>query len=132
MDDDILSQVVEVEKEVQQRIEIEKKMSQEWLENVKKEAEEKVLIEEKELKKNVTDSISIARLNAEKKAEAIISDANVEAERIEKLDDDILKNIIIKPIIRILKKSSISCRSQVFFRLNPALKVLLRRRTQSI
>ena len=102
MDDDILSQVVEVEKEVQQRIEIEKKMSQEWLENVKKEAEEKVLIEEKELKKNVTDSISIARLNAEKKAEAIISDANVEAERIEKLDDDILKNIIIKPIIRIL------------------------------
>jgi vacuolar-type H+-ATPase subunit H len=102
MDDDILSQVVEVEKEVQQRIEIEKKMSQEWLENVKKEAEEKVLIEEKELKKNVTDSISIARLNAEKKAEAIISDANVEAERIEKLDDDILKNIIIKHIIRIL------------------------------
>jgi len=102
MDDDILSQVVEVEKEVQQRIEIEKKMSQEWLKNVKKEAEEKVLIEEKELKKNVTDSISIARLNAGKKAEAIISDANVEAERIEKLDDDILKNIIIKHIIRIL------------------------------
>lgn len=102
MDDDILSQVVEVEKEVQQRIEIEKKMSQEWLENAKSEAEEKVLIEEKELKKNVTDSISIARLNAEKKAEAIISDANIEAERLEGLDNDILKNIIIKHIIKIL------------------------------
>jgi len=102
MDDDILSQVVEVEKEVQQRIEIEKKMSQEWLENAKSEAEEKVLIEEKELKKNVTDSISIARLNAEKKAEAIIRDANIEAERLEGLDDDILKNIIIKHIIKIL------------------------------
>ncbi len=102
MDDDILSQVVEVEKEVQQRIEIEKKMSQEWLENAKKEAEEKVLIEEKELKKNVNDSISTARLNAEKKAEAIISDANIEAGRLEKLDDDILKNIIIKHIIKIL------------------------------
>lgn len=102
MDDDILSQVVEVEKEIQQRIEIEKKMSQEWLENAKSEAEEKVLIEEKELKKNVTDSISIARLNAEKKAEAIISDANIEAERLEGLDDDILKNIILKHIIKIL------------------------------
>ncbi len=102
MDDDILSQVVEVEKEVQNRIEIEKKMSQEWLENAKREAEEKVLIEEKELKKNINDSISKARLNAGEKAEAIIRDANIEAERLEKLGDDILKNIILKHIIKIL------------------------------
>ncbi len=102
MDDDILSKVVEVEREVQQRIEIEKKMSQEWLENTKKEAEEKVLIEEKELTRTVNDAISKARLNAEKKAEAIIKDANIEAKRLEQLDDDILKNIVLKHIIRIL------------------------------
>jgi vacuolar-type H+-ATPase subunit H len=102
MDDDILSKVVEVEKEVQQRIKIEEKMSQEWLENAKSEAEEKVLIEEKELKRNVHESIGKARLNAEIKAEAITRDANSEAKRLEKLDDDTLKKIISKHIIKIL------------------------------
>ena len=47
MDDDILSKVVEVEKEVQQRIGVEKNMSREWLENVKRDAEEKLLSTQK-------------------------------------------------------------------------------------
>ena len=50
MDDDILSRVVEVEREVQQRLDVEKKMSLDWIEKVKKEAEERVIAEEKKLK----------------------------------------------------------------------------------
>ena len=102
MDDHILSQVVEVEKEVQQRIEIEKKKSQEWLVNAKSEEDEKVLLEEKKLEKSVNESISKARVNAQKKAEAIINDAHIEAERLGKLGDDILKKIILKHFIKIL------------------------------
>ena len=102
MDDDILSKVVEVEREVQQSIEIEKKMSQEWLGNTKREAEEKVRTEEKELRRNLNDAISNARLNAGKKAGDIIKNVNNEANRLETLDDDILKKIILQHIIRIL------------------------------
>ncbi len=102
MDDDILSKVVEVEKEVQQRIGIEKKMSQEWLENVKKDAEEKILRGKKELEESLNASIREAKLNAETKAVAIIKDADDKAERLKGLDDNILKKVILKHISRIL------------------------------
>lgn len=102
MDDDILNKVVLVEKEVQQRLEIEKKMSREWLKNVKKEAEEQVIAEEKELKESVSEAVKKEKLVAEKKAGEMISEAKAEAKRLEGISDDILKRIILKQIIRIL------------------------------
>lgn len=102
MDDDILSKVVEVEKEVQQRIDIEKNMSHEWLENVKNDAEEKILREEKELKDALVEEIGKTSLNSKRKAAEIIKDAGIEAEKLERLGNDILKKIILKHIYRIL------------------------------
>ena len=102
MDDDILGKVVEVEKEVQQRLEIEKKMSQEWLKKVKKDAEEKVVAEEAEIKEAFNVALKNAKLNAEKRVAAIIKDANEEAERLKGLGDEILKKAILKHITVIL------------------------------
>ncbi|MCK5506578.1 MAG: hypothetical protein KAJ10_15550 [Thermodesulfovibrionia bacterium] len=102
MDDDILSKVVEVEKEVQQRIGIEKNMSREWLENVKRDAEEKILREEKALKTALDEAISKTNINSGKKAIEIIKDANTEAEKLERLGNDILKKIIMKHTFMIL------------------------------
>jgi transcriptional regulator NrdR family protein len=102
MEDDILAKVVEVEKEVQQRLVVEEKMSQEWLENVKKDAEEKVISEEKVLKDAINEAISKARLNAEQKGEAIIKNVNIEAKKLEEIGDDVLKKIVLEHIIKIL------------------------------
>lgn len=102
MDDDILSKVVEVEKEVQQRIGIEKDISHEWLENVKRDAEEKILREEKELKIALNEAIKKTNINSEKEAVEIIKNADKEADKLERLGNDILKKIILKHIYRIL------------------------------
>jgi predicted AAA+ superfamily ATPase len=102
MDDDVLGKVVEVEKEVQQRLEIEKKMSREWLENVKKDAEEKIIAEEKELKGAASDAVRKEKIIAEKKAAEIVNKAKAEGKILEEIKDDILKTIIRNHIVRIL------------------------------
>lgn len=102
MDDDILSKVVEVEKEVRQKIDIEKKMSGEWMENIKKEAEQKILSEEEDLKKALSNATKKAKADAEAKTAAIINNANQEAERLKGLSDSILKKAILKHISIIL------------------------------
>ena len=102
MDDDILSKVVEVEKEVRQKIDIEKKMSGEWIENIKKEAEQKILSEEEDLKKALSNETKKAKVDAEVKTAAIINKANQEAERLKGLSDSILKKAILKHISIIL------------------------------
>ncbi len=102
MEDHVLSEVVKVEKEVQQMLEIEKKTSQEWLENVKKNAEKKVLEEEANIKEAFNIILEKTKLNTDKKAITILRDANVKAERLEGLGDEILKKIILRHITKIL------------------------------
>jgi len=102
MDDDILSKVVEVEKEVRQKIDIEKKMSGEWLENIKKEAAQKILAEEEALEKTFSSAIKKAKADAAGKTAAIINNADREAERLKGLSDNILKKAILEHISKIL------------------------------
>ena len=102
MDDDILSRVVEVEREVQQRLDVEKKMSLDWIEKVKKEAEERVVAEEKKLKEEMGQDLQEAKLEAEKGAAAIIEDAYDEAARLRDIGDEILKKTIRKHLSTIL------------------------------
>ena len=102
MDDDILSKVVEVEREVRQKLDIERKMSQEWLETVKKEAEDRVLAEEIGLMKAVDEAMEDARSGAGEKTAAIINSAAKEAERIRGLSDGTLKETVLKHISLIL------------------------------
>jgi hypothetical protein len=50
MEKDILSEVIEVEKEIQKCLEVEKAKSHDWLEKVKKESEEELVREERNIK----------------------------------------------------------------------------------
>ncbi len=102
MEDDILSKIVEVEKEIQERLEIEKNKAHEWLEKVKKDAEKELITVEKELNESLNQELQDAKQHAEKKASEILLDAQTKAERLEKLSDEILKTVILKHIIRIL------------------------------
>ena len=102
MEDDILSKIVEVEKEIRKRLEIERNTTQEWLEKIKKDTEKELIMAEKELKESLNKAVQDAKSNAEKKASEILLDAQTKAERLEKLNDEILKMVILKHIIRIL------------------------------
>ena len=106
MEDDILSKIVEVEKEIQERTEIEKNKAHEWFEKVKKDAETELVTVEKELYESLNRELQDAKQHAEKKASEILLDAQTKAERIEKLSDEILKTVILKYIITILPYGS--------------------------
>jgi hypothetical protein len=102
MKEDILSKVVEVEKEIAKKIEIEKTEDQERLEKLGSDSEKEILKENKRLQYALNKAASDIKTDAQKKALKIIEDASVSADRLEQISDDILKEIIMKHIVRIL------------------------------
>jgi vacuolar-type H+-ATPase subunit H len=102
MQKDILSEVIEAEKEIQQRLEVEKAKSRDWLENVKKESEEKLVREEKNIKESLNKSIEVAKKEAELKATEIVNQTEARAERLAKVNDQTLVDVVGKQIARIL------------------------------
>ena len=102
MQKDILSEVIEVEKEIQKCLEDEKAKSQDWLQKVKKESAEELVREEKSIKESLNKSIEVAKREAELKAAEIVNQTEIRAERLAKLSDETLVDIAVKHITRIL------------------------------
>lgn len=102
MQKDILSEVIDVEKEIQKGLEVEKEKSHDWLEKVKKETEEELVREEKNIKESLNKSIEIAKKEAELKAVEIVKQTEARAQRLAKLNDQALVDIVGKQITRIL------------------------------
>ncbi|MCL4457020.1 MAG: hypothetical protein M1147_07915 [Nitrospirae bacterium] len=102
MERDVLNEVIDVERDIRERLLAEKKKAGEWVDEVKKKAEKEILLEEERIKKLFEQAIKDARLNAEKKAHEIIADANEKAERLAAISDEFLIKTIRKHIIRIL------------------------------
>lgn len=99
---DILSKVIGVEKEIQDRLMLEKEKSLEWLEKVKKEAEEAVSREEERLKGSFESAKMNLGTDAEKKAAEMLKKANAEAERISGISDETLGRILMRRVAFIL------------------------------
>jgi len=102
MQKDILSEVIDVEKEIQKGLDVEKEKSHDWLEKVKKETEEELVREEKNIKESLNKSIEIAKKEAELKAVEIVKQTEARAQRLAKLNDQALVDIVGKQITRIL------------------------------
>ena len=102
MENDVLHKLMEVEKEVQQRFELEKGRSQAWLERVRGDAEKEIHALETELKEALAKEISSAELDAGKKASKLLEDAYEESGLPEKLENGRLKDILLKHISGIL------------------------------
>lgn len=102
MEDDILAKVVEVEKEIQERIEIEKEKSRQWLDNVRKDTDKKLADTEAGLAESLEKAVMDARNNAENRASALLKDAGKLAEKFRGLSDETLTSIIIKHMSSIL------------------------------
>ncbi len=98
----ILSEVIEVEKEIQKRLEIERLNAHEWLEKIRREAADETAGEEARLKEAFNRAMKDARAYAERKASGVISDANAQAERLSRVKDEVLKKAVVEHIIRIL------------------------------
>ena len=102
MEDDILGKVVEVEKEIQKRIETEKKKYREWIENVRKDTDIKLADTEAELTESLEKAVKDARTNAGSRASELLRDAEALAKKFQGLSDEDLRPIIIKHITSIL------------------------------
>ena len=102
MEKDILSEVIETEKEIQKCLELETQKAKEWLEDVRK----KAALELKQAEQEYTTALEQALADAEKEAAAralaVRKNSEMQADRLGKLDDRILKSILERRIKRIL------------------------------
>lgn len=106
MERDILSKVINIEKEIQEKVDTEKKKSLGWIETVRREIEVEVMREEEILKESFKRAEENAMDDARKEASEIIKNATEESKRLAKIIDETLKKVIMKHIIRILPTMS--------------------------
>ena len=102
MDKDILNEVIEAEKKIQQCIEDEQAKLKTWLDQVKRESSEAVAREENNDRELLTRALEDAKGRGEAKAKQVVDEAAARSSRIEKLDEGTLNGIILKRMPRIL------------------------------
>jgi hypothetical protein len=102
MEKDILSEVVEIERTIKERLLIEESKSKEWLDRVRGEGKKEVLAEESLLKESMERGITEAQAQARVRAYEMINRTNAIKENIERLTDEELKVILRKYIPGIL------------------------------
>lgn len=102
MEKDILTKVIEVEKEIQDTLDGEKRRSEEWVEKVRMEIEEEVIKEDEDLKKSFKETEGIAIAEIKNKSSEILEGATRQAEGLSKISDEDLNEIIKRHIMRIL------------------------------
>ena len=102
MEKDVLSQVIDVEKEIQKNLESEKVKAREWLDTVKQEEEQSFLVEQKRIQASLELSLADAVKQAGEKAERIVHQTELAAERLGHLNAEVLGSIVERRISRIL------------------------------
>ncbi len=102
MKDDILSTVIAAERDIRQRLDLERTRAREWLEKARADQERRLLEEETRIKAESGRSFGHAVRDAEARASAIQEKAAAEDAGLERLDDAALTLMIMKHIARIL------------------------------
>ncbi len=88
--------------EIQRKLEAEREKAYEWIEKVRRETEEEVAREEEEFEKSCSAVLEETRTDAEKKAARIVEEATARCGKLEGLDGESLREIVMKHIVRIL------------------------------
>ena len=102
MENNILREIIGVEKEIQQSIEQAKEMARVWLETRKKEMDERLANEEKEIVDSFRLSRELLEREAVSGAEDLVKQAELQAEHINQLEDEALARIVAEHIHMIL------------------------------
>lgn len=102
MENDLLSEVVQVEKEIQKNLDLEKVKSWEWLENARKEIEEEFTRTEQQSTALLQRSTEEAKHKAGLKAAEVVQQASLKATRLETTNNEVLSQVLEKHIGRVL------------------------------
>ena len=102
MDNNILSEVIEVEREIQKCLELEQAKARDWLGKVKKTCSDEVLEEEARIRDALAAAEDQARKEAEESTASSLRDAATLVEKRDHLDRAMLQAIADKHIRTIL------------------------------
>lgn len=102
MENNILRDIIGVEKEIQQSIEQAKEMARVWLDTRKREMDERLANEEKEIVDSFRQSRELLEREAASGAEDLVKLAELQAEHINQLKDEALARIVADHIHMIL------------------------------
>ena len=102
MDEDVLSTVMEVEREIQEKLEAERRKAREWLERVRADAGRSYAASEERFKKSSEKAVADALADVEARAADLLSRATLEAERLVHLGDETMRKIMARYLPRIL------------------------------
>ena len=102
MEQDILSEVIETEKELQRCLEEERTKARKWLEAKMQEAAEEQGRSERELQADLDRALAEAETEAQVRAAAIAEEAQRVGERLLRIEDATLQGLVERKIGRIL------------------------------
>ncbi len=102
MENDILSAIVEVEREIQERLAAEERTAEEMLDRLRRELADGAQRDEERLAAEVRQAVAAAADETRERAAAIVRDAASRAERLAGLDDEPLERCVMKHLARIL------------------------------
>jgi cell division septum initiation protein DivIVA len=102
MKEDLLSEVVEVERELADNLETEDIRAREMIDNLRRSSELQISKEQKRLEETLNQALADSVKRAEKRAADILAKADATASRLERTSDEVLTGTIRKHIARIL------------------------------
>ena len=102
MENDILTKIIEVEREIQERLVAEERSAGTLLCSLRQDLEEQARREEERLAAARLEAESSARTEAEERAAAIIRQTSIRAEQWAGLDDGTLERCIMGHLVRIM------------------------------
>ncbi len=102
MEDDVLTRIISVEKDIQASLASERSEAWQWLEEVRRETEGEFIKAEARIREASQKSLEKARKEATIKGENIVREAEENAARLRNLDDETLRGIIMRRLAMIL------------------------------
>jgi hypothetical protein len=106
MENDILSEIIAVERDIQERLVAEERSAGTMLCSLRQDIEEEARREEERLAAARREAESSARVEAEELAAAIMRQAGIRAEQWAGLEDGTLERCIMGHLVRILPEES--------------------------
>jgi hypothetical protein len=104
MENGILSSIIAVELEIQDRLAVEEQRAAQMLDNLRRELEQETTREEERLAASVQLAVATAKAKAQERADAIMRAAAARAAQLDGLADETLERCIVRHLDRITRE----------------------------
>lgn len=102
MEADILTDIIAVEREIQERLAAEEGRLRQRLEGMRREGAGEEAAEEERLQRRLEEEVAVARQEAERRAALLLEETAAWGERLARLDDDTLRRIVLGRLAGVL------------------------------